>query len=141
MQRTEDGSKGFFGELVLQADHHVVERGQVGEQPQILEGARNAGVDHRLRSEPVERAIAERNMTCVRLQETGDHVEDRCLAGAVRPDQAGDATLRDSKTAILQRQQATEALLQPGDLEIGGHSRSPARPWGRNIMNRISNRP
>ena len=45
------------------------------------------------------------------------------------------------ETAILQRVQAAEAMVQPGRLEIRGHSRSPSRPCGRNSMNAISSTP
>ncbi len=57
------------------------------------------------------------------------------------PDQAGDAALRDGEAAILQRLQPAEALVEAGDLEIRRHSRSPARPCGRNSMNAISSTP
>jgi hypothetical protein len=130
VQRTEDRPQRFLGELARQPHHHVVQRGQVGEQAQILEGARDAGVHHRLRRQPVERTAAECYASLVGLQEAGDHVEDRCLAGAVRPDQAGDAPLRDGEAAILQASRPPKRFLQPDDLKIGAHSRSPANLAG-----------
>ncbi len=141
VQRAEDRADRLLAELAGDADHHVVERGQVGEQPQVLEGARDAGVHDRLRPQAVEPAAAKRDAALVRLQEAGDDVEDRGLARAVRTDQAGDAALLDGEAAILQRMQSAEAMVEAGDLQIRGHSRSPARPCGRNSMNAISSTP
>ena len=70
----------------------------------------------RLRPQAVQRAPAKRHAAFVRPQKAGDHVEDRGLAGAVRPDQAGDAPLLDGEAAIPQRVQAAETVIEPRDL-------------------------
>ena len=142
MQRAEDGAERFLGELLRQRDHHIVQRRQLGEQPQILKGPRDPGMHDRLRPQPVERPAAKRHLPLVGPQEAGDGIEDRRLARAVRSHQAGDAALLDLETAIPQRVQTAETMVQarrPADTPR--HSRSPSKPCGRNSMKAISSTP
>ena len=141
VQRAEDRADRLLAELAGDADHHVVQCGQVGEQPQVLEGARDAGAHDRLRPQPVQLAVAKCDAAFVGHQEAGDHVEDRRLARAVRTDEAGDAPLLDGEAAVPQGVQSAEPMIEAGDLHERRHSRSPASPCGRNSMNAMSSRP
>ena len=91
-------------------DHHVLERRQIGEQADVLEGARDAGGGDLVRLEPGERAAVERERARVGRVDPGQHVEQRRLAGAVRADQAVDLARRDGERHLVQRLHAAEAL-------------------------------
>ena len=71
-----------------------------------------------------------------RLVQPGDHVEERRLARAVRPDQADDRALLDREVDPVDRHQAAEALGQAAYVEQVGHAsvaqaRTP--PSGRSM--------
>ena len=57
-----------------------------------------------------------------------DQVEDRGLAGAVRPDQRRDAAFLDRKRAAVDRVDAAEGLAQIADLE---ERQAPCPPGNR----------
>ena len=75
-----------------QRDQHIVEHAHLAEQLRGLIGARDAGA----RDAPGRRAgelrVAEPDAARVGPIEAADHVEHGGLAGAVRPDHAGDAS-------------------------------------------------
>ena len=54
------------------------------------------------------RSPLERDAAGVRLQEAGDRVEERGLAGAVGADEAGDAAFRDFQRAVVDGAHAAE---------------------------------
>ena len=74
------------------------------------------GRTHRTGSSQARRGRAiirrPRNSICAagRVVDAGDDVEERRLAGAVRPDQADDRALRDREVDAVDRDQAAEAL-------------------------------
>ncbi len=78
------------------ADHHVLQRRQVLEQADVLERARDAALGDLVRLQPVERLAVEGEVPAVGAVDAGEHVEQRGLAGAVRPDQAVDLAAVDA---------------------------------------------
>ena len=52
-----------------------------------------------------------------RLVDAGEHVEERRLAGAVRPDQADDRALRHREVDVVDGDEAAELLAEPLGLE------------------------
>src|SRR6185436_10024050 len=72
----------------------------------------------------------EPDRAAVGLLASADNVKQRRLAGAVRPDQAVDAGLRDGQRDIVERDDATERLAEPRDLKNGRHG---PHPWRRTI--------
>ncbi len=116
VERAEDGADGFLTGLALDCDHDVVERREVGEEPEVLEGAGDAGMHDRLRAQAVELLASEGDCAFVRVEETGDDVEDRGLARAVGSNEAGDAALLDGEAAVLECAQSTEAVVKAGHL-------------------------
>jgi hypothetical protein len=67
--------------------HHqqVLERGQLGEDPDHLEGAAHAQMEDLVRLEAIDPAALEEDLALVGLVHPGDAVEERGLAGAVGP--------------------------------------------------------
>src|SRR5258707_2999305 len=91
------------------ADPHVVERGEPGEGPDELEGA-----GHAARAEPVWRqpghiAALEPDAPAIGAQGAGDQVEERGLAGAVRPHDAEQLAGLDREADVVDREDAAEA--------------------------------
>jgi hypothetical protein len=81
-----------------------------------------------VRGEPIETIVAEPDLAAVGRCEARDDVEERRLAGAVRPDETGDRALADGQRAPGECLDAAEALGDPGDGEQrsrGGFSRGP----------------
>ena len=61
-------------------------------------------------------------------EHAGDHVEQRGLAGAVRPDDGEDLALGDREAHIVDREQAAEALADALHLEQRAHDGRSVRP-------------
>ena len=83
---------GARGPRQMRADRDVLPHGQARERLHDLEGARDAAA-----REPVRRLAGDvgavvDDAAFARRQEAGDDREQRGLAGAVRPDQRGDAS-------------------------------------------------
>src|ERR1043166_1081611 len=122
------------------ADHHVLERRKVGEQADVLEGARDAGDRHLMGRQPAQRLVVEREAPAVGRVDPGEHVEERGLAGAVGADQAEDFPGRDLERHFAQRLHAAEALADPRRAEPAHEVSSRLRtaegssPAGRNSM-------
>src|SRR5262249_34349520 len=70
------------------AYHDVVDDGEPGERPQLLERARDAQTAHAIRREAGQAAAIQANLTRIGAIEAADDLEQRRLAGAVRPDDA-----------------------------------------------------
>ena len=79
------------------ADHHSFQNGQMRKQPDILKGASNALERALGRARVVHRHTLEPNFTGIGGQHSSDQIEERGLAGAVRPDQGMDVAGRHLK--------------------------------------------
>src|SRR4051794_27946354 len=129
------------------ADDDVVDDAHGLEAFDHLEGASDAAPAafrcrqprHVLAVEP-DRALGWR-------QHARDQVEQRRLAGAVRPDQPDDLTATDGDRDVTVGDQTAETLPDPTGFQQGGHwaaflrlgANSPTRPSGRaNEINTIS---
>ena len=64
-------------------------------------------------------------------EDARDHVEQRRLAGAVRPDDAADLALGDVERHLVDGDEAAEALGDPVEGKQRGHRPSPPRPSRR----------
>ena len=70
---------------------------------------------------PVSSVAVERDRALGRDVQAGDHVEERGLAGAVRPDEADDAAARDREVDVADGHQAAEPLGAAGrDEQVAG---------------------
>lgn len=92
------------------ADHHVFQHAHFVEQPQVLEGASDAGLRHFIdRTGPVALAL-QAKFALVGAIQTGDQIEAGGFTGAVRPDQAVDFSTADAHADVIHRRQAAEAF-------------------------------
>jgi hypothetical protein len=93
--------------------HDVLEDRHVCEQPDVLERPGDPSSRDLVGVESDQRLAFEDDVTFGRLDHAGDHVEERCLACAVGPDNRDDLALVDVKVEVLQGVEATE-----GDAQI-----------------------
>ena len=99
------------------AHAHVVLDGQAAEELDVLEGARDPTADDPARPLPEQAPAVEADISLVRRIETGDHIERRRFAGAVRADQADDlASVRVEGDAV-ERNDPSETSRDVVDLE------------------------
>jgi len=74
----------------VHSDEHVFEAREVLEQPDVLEGARDAGCGDAIGAKTGDLVLLEPGLARFIGHVAGDHVHQRCLAGAVGADQALD---------------------------------------------------
>src|SRR6185312_7436155 len=113
-----------------------LEHAHLPEQPHVLERPGDAGTCDLPGLQRQHLRAAEGDATPLRLVESGDAIEQRGLAGAVRPDQTGDGALADGEIDILQYGVSGKSEGDPVELEEG-HQRLPPlgqMPLGRNSM-------
>src|SRR2546426_2281628 len=85
------------------------------ERPRNLEGATDAEVDDPVWRQPGDLALLEANRAAVRDQGAREHVENRALAGPVRPDQAQNLALFDPEGHIVDGREAAKSLGEAPD--------------------------
>ena len=90
------------------ADANVVEHRQIGKQRDVLEGAADADLGDPVRRTRQDARAFHQDIAGARLIESGEAVEQRGLAGAVRSDQAEDCTLVHVEGYAIQRDDAAE---------------------------------
>src|SRR5213079_3734501 len=108
------------------AHEQVLHHAQVVEQADVLEGAGHPARDDRVRRQAPDLPALETNAPGVWWDEAGDEVEERGLAGSVRPDDADQLAGSDGERDVMRRHDPAKALAQSLDLE----QRTP-RPAGR----------
>ncbi len=96
--------------LIASAEHHVVDHRHSGQRLGDLEGPNHAEAGDRVGRAAEDVPAAERRRTSIRAVETGDHVEEGRLAGAVGPDQRGDRAVANPKAGTVHGADAAEAL-------------------------------
>ena len=131
--------------------HHVVDHAHVEEEPQRLERARYAALRDRVRRQPTRLVAVEQDLAGFGPVDPGDQVEQRRLAGPVRPDHADDLVLVDDEVEVVDHDEAAERHRQATELEQPLRRRSghqtistravPSRPCGRVAMSPISMAP
>jgi hypothetical protein len=72
--------------LRVKTSQHVLQRGQLAEESPVLERPADALRRHHVRGQAVEPAAAEGDRPRAQRRVPGDRIEQRRLAGAVRPD-------------------------------------------------------
>src|SRR6266446_3538515 len=96
---------------------HVVEQGQLVEEVDDLEAARDARLDPALHGLRGDVLTAEEDPTTVGGQEAADQVDQARLARAVGADQRQDLALADGEVDLVDGVRVAEVLLQLGGLE------------------------
>ena len=105
------------GDGVEQRNADIVDQVQADERPRQLEASRQSEMGALVRGEAVDGAAVETHRALFVVQRAADAVDQRALAGAVRPDQANAFACGYCKRDVLQRDEAAEALAQVIDLE------------------------
>ena len=118
----------------VRADEHVLEHGHRPEELDVLERARDALAHDLVRGCLEDRRAVEQHLAGVRPVEPRDDVEGRRLAGAVRPDQAGDVSFLDVERHAVERDDSAEAQGDVPYLEEGHPQETlngPGARWQR----------
>src|SRR5207244_657882 len=85
---------------------HVLARRERPEEVRLLERAAHAALDELPRRPAGDVLAVEHDLAGVHLVEAGDEVEERRLAGAVRPDDGVDRALADGEARVLHGHEA-----------------------------------
>src|SRR5215471_1047127 len=101
----------------VRADEHVLEHRHVRTELEVLERPRDAEAHDAIRGLAQHVLAVEAHGAAVRPVEPRDDVERRRLAGAVRPDQAGDLSVVDGERQLVEREDSAEAPTDVLDLE------------------------
>ncbi len=112
------------------ADHHVLERGQVAEEPDVLERARDPARRDVVGLQIRQWIAVERELAAVWPIDAGQHIEQRRLARAVGTDQAVDLAVVDGERDVGQRLHATEALADARGRRAGSQRAHRTRMLG-----------
>ena len=113
-------------------DHHVLEHRQVRHQSDVLEGAREAPADAKARGQRRDVRRLERDGSRIGRVHAADQVEDRGLAGAIRPDQREALAASDAEREIVDHLEPAEALGEV--LYLENHDFLSSTPCGRSDM-------
>src|SRR5881409_2628755 len=108
-------------------DEQVLQRRQLGEDADDLEGAADTAARDLPRLETVQALAAKAHAAGVELLDAGDAVEEGRLARPVGADQAVDATGLEGERDVVDGGHATEALPHALHREHGRHRYPPAR--------------
>src|SRR5262249_59005983 len=87
----------------------VLEHGHALEQGQVLEGAPDAELGDAVARCPQQRMAREDDLARVRRVEAAQAVEQRRLAGAVRPDEPNDLALVHGEGDLVEGDDASES--------------------------------
>src|SRR5205085_1046654 len=113
---------------VAAADADVLAHGHRVEELDVLERARDAAPDDPVRRRAEEAPAGQAELAGVGPVEAGDNVEERRLAGAVRPDQPDDLVLARVERDTVEGDDAAEAPADVLDVEEGGHRPKYPKP-------------
>src|SRR5919112_1798364 len=112
-RRAEDGTDDAALQARVHPGEHVVHRAHGAEEPDVLEGAPDTHPGPAVGSVARYVAAEKREVARGYFVESAHHVEERSLAGAVRPDQADDGTLRYVVVHGTDRDAPAESLGDP----------------------------
>src|SRR5207237_2541394 len=116
-----------LGVRAARDDEQVLQRRQLREDADDLEGAPDAAAGDLPGFEAVDPPAAEAHAAGIEPLDTGDAVEERRLARAVGADEAVDAPGLQRQGDVIDGGHATEALAYPLDREHGRHRYAPGR--------------
>src|ERR1700716_2375366 len=99
---------GPNGGAGMGADPNIVQHRKIGKQRDVLEGAADADFGDPVRLTRQDALAFHETVACARLVEPAQAIEQRRLAGAVRPDQAEDLALMHIEGNAIQCDDAAE---------------------------------
>ena len=110
-----------------------------------MKGARNAAPVDLVRLQPQQAGIVEANIALVGRVQTGDQVENRRLAGAIRPNQADNLARLNRQAQVVHHLQPAKMLVDINQLEQRHQTIStldvPNSPCGRVAISAIRSAP
>src|SRR5215211_3876998 len=112
-RRAEDGTDDAALQARVHPGEHVVHRAHGAEEPDVLKGAPDTHPGPAVGSIARYVAAEKREVARGYFVESAHHVEERSLAGAVRPDQADDGPLWYVEVDRVDRHQTAENLGNP----------------------------
>src|SRR4029077_18692646 len=101
----------------MHSDEHVLERRHVLEEANVLERPADPTLRERVRWLAGHVLTVEMHAARGWPVDTGEHVEERRLSGAIRPDQADDQPSGNREVDIVDGDEAAELLAQQLGLE------------------------
>jgi hypothetical protein len=129
LERTGAGGPVKRPRAAVRTDEHVVEHGHRLEQLHVLERARDPAPDDPVRRRPQQAPAVEVELARIRPVQPRDHVEERGLAGAVRPDQADDLAGVDVERDLVDRDDPAEPARHVADREQGHATSVSVNRW------------
>src|SRR5262245_58456377 len=120
-RRSDESSDEATWHVAMEPLADVVERGELGEQRDLLERARHSSARERMAREPGNVAAVEDHVSGGRRECTCDDVEEGGLAGAVRTDEADELPRLDGEVDTVECAQPAELLRDVPYLENGAH--------------------
>src|SRR5215813_7649980 len=122
-----------FARLVAAVEHEVLEHREPGEAAGDLKGADQALPADGIGGPARDVTAVEANRPRIRRHQAGNHVEQRRLARAIGPDQAGDTAGQDGEVDAAQHVEAVEGTAKVLELEQRQVSSSPRTRDAYNI--------
>ena len=113
-------------QLTVKRDAHIVQHGQVFEQADVLEGARDAQVGDLVGFFAHQLGFAQPDAAFGGFVHAGDQVEDCRLAGAVGPDDADQLARVHRQAEVIHRAQPAEVMGHVINLQQRRHGRPPS---------------
>ncbi len=92
----------------MRADPDIVEHAEIGKQRDILEGAADADLGDAMRRARQDAVALHQNVALARLIEPRQAIEQRGLAGAVRPDQTENLPTVHVERDAVERDDSSE---------------------------------
>ena len=111
-RRPEDAADDAALDPAVHANENVLEGRHLLKQANVLEGAADTALGHVMRRPPRDVLAGELDDARGRLVDAREHVEERRLACAVRPDQRDDRALRNREVDVVHGGEPTELLAQ-----------------------------
>jgi hypothetical protein len=94
--------------VAVKADHHVLQHGRLGQEPDVLEGAGYAAPRDDVGLLLGDIGVVEEDSSRRQLQRSGDEIDDGALTGPIGPDQPRDLPARRSHGQVRDRVNTTE---------------------------------
>ena len=113
----QDRARHACGAAHVTGHHDVLQHAHLAKDLQVLEGTRDAAPRPSKRRLTVDALAVEPYLAGTGCGDAGDHVEQRALAGAVRPDHRLDLAGADAEAQIGDGRYAIEVTGQRVDLQ------------------------
>src|ERR671936_380134 len=111
-RRAKNAGEDAPSEARVHSDKHVLKGRHLLEEANVLKRASDTALRNRMRWKAGDVLVVENDASARRLVDAGEHVEERRLASAVRPDQADRRLARNCEVDVVDGEQSAEFLPQ-----------------------------